>query len=100
MKRETDNNSLAVNRRDVIKSLFTLAAAYTATGCRRDADALSSFFHTHFQEMSEEKIASTMKMWEILLHKKPIHPGGVCEAELSGQKCTDRSHETLTALPC
>ncbi len=54
----------SMDRRDVIKTLFTLAAAYTASGCRRDSDALSTFFHSHFKEMSPEKLASTLKMWE------------------------------------
>lgn len=53
-----------VNRRDAIKTLFSLAAAYTLTGCQRDAEALTTFFNTHFKEMSSEKLASTLKRWE------------------------------------
>jgi molybdopterin-containing oxidoreductase family iron-sulfur binding subunit len=64
MKNPEINDPHSVNRRDAIKTLFTLAAAYTASGCQRDADALSSFFHTHFKEMSEEKLASTLESWE------------------------------------
>ncbi|MEX0332470.1 MAG: 4Fe-4S dicluster domain-containing protein [Puniceicoccaceae bacterium] len=64
MSTENHADCQTVNRREVIKTLFTLAAAYTATGCKREADSLSTFFHTHFQEMSPEKLASTLEGWE------------------------------------
>ena len=64
MKTTENTDPHSVTRRDVIKSLFTLAAAYTATGCQRDADALSRFFQTHFKEMSAEKLAATLEAWE------------------------------------
>lgn len=53
-----------INRRDAIKTLFSLAAVYSLSGCQRDADALSDFFHTHFKEMSPEKLAATLGKWE------------------------------------
>ena len=64
MSTDNETDCQSVNRREVIKTLFTLAAAYTATGCKREADSLSTFFHTHFKEMSPEKLASTLEGWE------------------------------------
>ena len=64
MKERSDTDPHGVKRRDVIKSLFALAATYTATGCQRDADSLSTFFHTHFKRMSPEKLADTLASWE------------------------------------
>jgi len=59
-----------VSRRDAIKTLFTLAAAYTASGCSRDAEALGSFFHTHFKEMSPEQLAANLERWERRYEKR------------------------------
>lgn len=64
MKKPVNEDPQSVSRRNVIKSLFTLAAAYTASGCQRDADALSSFFNSHFREMSPEKLKTTLENWE------------------------------------
>ena len=59
-----------VSRREVIKSLFSLAAVFTASGCQRDADALQGFFQTHFKEMSADQLASTLARWERRYSKK------------------------------
>lgn len=64
MKKTPETDPHSVQRRNVIKSLFALAATYTASGCQRDADALSSFFHTHFKRMSPEKLSKTLASWE------------------------------------
>jgi len=53
-----------VSRRDAIKTLFTLAAAYTASGCSRDADKLTSFFHSQFTELSPDQLKSNLETWE------------------------------------
>ncbi|NDV63548.1 4Fe-4S dicluster domain-containing protein [Puniceicoccales bacterium CK1056] len=70
MNTPENKQSEKVNRRDAIKTLFTLAAAYTATGCKRDADALRSFFQTNFREMSPEQLASTVERWERRYEKR------------------------------
>ena len=59
-----------VTRRDAIKTLFTLAAAYTASGCSRDGEKLSTFFHTHFKEMSPSKLEATIEKWESRYKKR------------------------------
>ena len=64
MNDSINNDPHAISRRNAIKSLFTLAAAYTTSGCQRDADALNTFFHTHFKEMSPEKLQATLEKWQ------------------------------------
>jgi Fe-S-cluster-containing dehydrogenase component len=64
MKEQPQSDPHAVKRRDVIKSLFALAATYTVTGCQRDGDSLKTFFHSHFKAMSPEDLASALEGWE------------------------------------
>ena len=64
MSEPVSPDNQGVSRRDVIKNLFTLAAAYTATGCSRDQARLSTYFHTHFQEMSPDKLQATLQRLE------------------------------------
>ena len=53
-----------IGRRDMIKSLFALTAAFAASGCRKDGDALNDFFREHFSEMSQESVATLLKSLE------------------------------------
>ncbi len=64
MSQPKDPDWNQVSRRDAIKTLFTLAAAYTASGCSRDADKLTSFFHSHFKELSPDQLKSNLETWE------------------------------------
>jgi Fe-S-cluster-containing dehydrogenase component len=57
-------NAGDVSRRDVIKTLFALAATFCATGCKTDHTALRDFFAKHFKEMSPEELAAAVARWE------------------------------------
>jgi Fe-S-cluster-containing dehydrogenase component len=61
---ESSQSAGGVSRRDVITTLFGLAAAFATTGCGLDREALQSFFSTHFQAMSPEQLKATLKRWE------------------------------------
>lgn len=60
----SDAEARPTNRRDVIKSLFALAAAYAASGCRADRETLESFFQANFKEMSKTQLEAALKRWE------------------------------------
>lgn len=59
---ETDLTT--VSRRDAIKTLFALAAAFTATGCGKDLEALQSFFGANFRELTADQITKRLAEWE------------------------------------
>ena len=61
-KEQTDLTSM--DRRNAIKTLFALAAAFTASGCKKDLEALQSFFGANFKEMTPEQIEKRVGEWE------------------------------------
>jgi Fe-S-cluster-containing dehydrogenase component len=68
------NEAGCISRRDVIKTLFGLAATFATTGCGLDRDALRSFFSTHFRAMSPEQLADVLKSWEARYSKQYDRP--------------------------
>jgi molybdopterin-containing oxidoreductase family iron-sulfur binding subunit len=77
MKTHPQNPWTEISRRDAIKTLFSLAAAFTASGCSSDREALSSFFNSHFKEMSADDLASTLRRWERRYSKRFERPVSV-----------------------
>ena len=53
-----------VNRRDAIKTLFALAAAFATSGCSQDWSALQDFFGENFKEMTADEIKKRIADWE------------------------------------
>ena len=64
MNANHDTDLTTLSRRDAIKTLFALAAAFTASGCSRDLEALQSFFSTNFKEMTADQISNRLAEWE------------------------------------
>jgi len=64
MKPNEVTDLTTVNRRDAIKTLFALAAAFTASGCSKDLTALQSFFGANFKEMTSEQVSKRLAEWE------------------------------------
>lgn len=60
----TNSSAKPMTRRDVLKGLFALGAAFAASGCRTDREALEMYVHDHFREMSPEKLAEVLRYWE------------------------------------
>lgn len=61
---ETPVTADGLSRRDVIKQLFTLAAAVTTSGCGASIKALNAFMQKHFKEMSKEELKEVLAKWE------------------------------------
>lgn len=74
MKSTHESDLTTVGRRDAIKTLFTLAAAFTASGCSKDLGALQSFFGANFKEMTAEQVANRLSEWEAKYEKQYDRP--------------------------
>lgn len=74
MKATEHSDLTTVDRRNAIKTLFALAAAFTASGCSKDLETLQSFFGANFKEMTPEQVAKRLADWEKKYEKQHDRP--------------------------
>ena len=61
---QTTQPATTVSRRDAIKGMFALVAVATASGCKRDSEALDAYVQQHFREMTGEQLEEALSRWE------------------------------------
>lgn len=63
-----------MDRREVLMSLFSLAAAVATSGCKANLDALNAFVQSHFKEMSTDELQAALARWEANYEKQFDRP--------------------------
>lgn len=64
MSAAADEGPKGTDRRNVIKGLFALAAAWSVSGCKATKEALQAFVHDHFAELTKPELAELLRYWE------------------------------------
>jgi molybdopterin-containing oxidoreductase family iron-sulfur binding subunit len=74
-KSGTGGDKTLMDRREVLLTLFSLAAAAATSGCQGKLENLKRFFGTHFKEMTKAQLAETLARWEetySMEHARPV----------------------------